>query len=122
MDAPSYVSKKLRKRQLILILSKKFCPGRFDAFAYAPSVGISGGILTIWCSSIFKGELLLQNNFVVSVVLQSTKCGSCWTLTNIYAPCQDDKKLEFLTWLENTQIPNNADWLLVGDFNLIRSF
>lgn len=87
-----------------------------------PSIGRSGGILTVWCSAHFKGHNVFQNEYAVSVVLQSVKCGSCWTLTNIYAPCQDDKKLEFLSWLNGVSIPKAADWLIVGDFNLIRSF
>lgn len=100
---------------------KKFCTPRFDSFAFSPSVDRSGGILTVWCSSHFSGEILLQNKYAISVLLQSTRCESCWTLTNIYAPCQDDKKLEFLAWLDGTHIPEDADWLIVGDFNLIRS-
>ena len=27
---------------------RKFCPRRFDNFAYTPSVGASGGILVLW--------------------------------------------------------------------------
>lgn len=50
-----------------------------------------------------------------------SKCGSCWTLTNIYAPCQNDIKLEFLAWLDGVQIPEDADVLQVGDFNLTRN-
>ena len=53
--------------------------------------------------------------------LQSIKCGSSWTLTNIYAPGQDDKKPEFLNWLVRAQIREDVEWLLVGDFNLIRN-
>lgn len=30
--------------------------------------------------------------------------------------------MEFLNWLDGTEIPEDADWLIVGDFNLIRSF
>jgi hypothetical protein len=38
-------------------LIKKFCPKRFDNFAYSPSVGASGGLLVVWNSSIFSGYL-----------------------------------------------------------------
>ena len=37
---------------------RKFCPRRFDNFVYSPSVGASGGILVIWNSSVFEGELV----------------------------------------------------------------
>ena len=38
-------------------LIRKFCPKRFDSFAYSPSVGASGGILVVWNSSVFQGVL-----------------------------------------------------------------
>jgi hypothetical protein len=40
-------------------------------------------------------------------------------LTNIYAPCTPDEKLEFLNWLHDFELSEGTDWLLVGDFNLI---
>jgi hypothetical protein len=42
-------------------------------------------------------------------------------LTNIYAPCQDAQQLQFLSWFHDVHIPTDADWLLVGDLNLIWS-
>jgi hypothetical protein len=57
----------------------------------------------------------------MSVELQSTKSDLFWTLTNIYAPCQDSQQLDFLHWLNNISSPDDENWLLVGDFNLIRS-
>ena len=34
---------------------RSWCPRRFDQFAYIPSVGASGGLITVWNSSIFDG-------------------------------------------------------------------
>jgi hypothetical protein len=42
-------------------------------------------------------------------------------LTNIYAPCTTEGKREFAHWLKNIQMPDHVDWLLVEDFNLMRS-
>lgn len=39
----------------------------------------------------------------------------------MYAPCQENRKHDLLNWLSGIQIPTDADWLLVGDFNLNRS-
>ena len=44
-----------------------------------------------------------------------------WILTNIYAPCSHPKKREFLQWFKNIDMPDAVDWLIVGDFNLIRN-
>jgi hypothetical protein len=55
------------------------------------------------------------------VELQSTKTDTFWTLNNVYAPCQDNEQLVFLHWLNSLVIPDDENWLLMGDFNLIRS-
>ena len=44
-----------------------------------------------------------------------------WYLTNIYGPCQADKRIEFFDWFSNIQMPDNVDWIILGDFNFIRS-
>jgi exonuclease III len=42
------------KRQTFdLAFIKKFCPRKFNKFEYLPSVGASGGIITIWNSNVF---------------------------------------------------------------------
>ena len=46
---------------------KQFCPPAFDAFEYLPSVGASGGIITIWKSALFEGHLAFHNSFSLSV-------------------------------------------------------
>jgi hypothetical protein len=43
-----------------------------------------------------------------------------WIITNIYAPCTPQGKIDFLSWLHNISMPLDKLWLLVGDFNLIR--
>ena len=50
---------------------RSFCPRRFDQFAFSPSVGASGGILVIWNSSIFHGQLIDIQRFSVVVSFQS---------------------------------------------------
>lgn len=38
---------------------KTICPKRYDQFAYVPSRGASGGLITIWDSAMFDGTILL---------------------------------------------------------------
>ena len=97
-----------KKENIDLAFIRKFCPPRFDGFAFNPSVGRSGGILIVWCTSQFQGEIASQNDFALSVNMQPTKCGKYWTLTNIYAPCQDDGKTKFLDWLNDIQIQDDV--------------
>ena len=41
-------------------------------------------------------------------------------LTCVYGPNTAEGKELFLNWLKEIEIPNNVDWILLGDFNLIR--
>lgn len=50
----------------------------------------------------------------------SLQSRATWVLTNIYAPCTDERKRIFLDWFKQIEMPDDVDWLVVGDFNLIR--
>jgi hypothetical protein len=56
----------------------------------------------------------------MSIELSSTLNGIPWILTNIYAPCTPDGKVEFFNWFNSIDMSIDTDWLLVGNFNLIR--
>lgn len=46
--------------------------------------------------------------------------GEMWVLTNIYGPCTSEVKVQFIEWFRDIDMPNDIDWILLGDFNLIR--
>ena len=104
-----------------LAFLKTFCPKRFDNFAYVPSRGASGGIITIWSGSAFSGSVCYSENHALGVTLTSKVSGNVWSLYNIYGPCQGNDHVLFTDWLYDLDIPDSDDWLLVGDFNFIRS-
>lgn len=110
------------KRELFdLNYVKNFCPPSFDCFEYLPSVGASGGVITIWKSQCFTDTLAFMNEFSLSVEFASKHNNQTWVLTNVYAPCTSEGKREFLNWFKNIHMPDNIDWIIVGDFNLLRS-
>jgi hypothetical protein len=39
----------------------------------------------------------------------------------VYGPCIGDLRDDFVKWLFDLNIPTDEDWLLLGDFNFIRS-
>lgn len=43
-----------------------------------------------------------------------------WVLTNIYAPCIDEGRAQFLERFASVDMLNTIDWIVLGDFNLIR--
>jgi hypothetical protein len=71
---------------------RKFCPKRFDSFAYSPSVGASGGILVLWNSSVFSGSLQQIERFAVSIQFTSVHNNDSWNLTTVYGPCQGNER------------------------------
>jgi hypothetical protein len=84
-------------------------------------LGPQGGSIVIWRSDIFSGAMVFQNSYATSVEFTSQYNNDVWILTNIYAPCTPQGKREFIHWFKNIQMPDNVDWLVVGDFNLYRS-
>ena len=104
-----------------LAFIKTFYPKRFDKFVFAPSLGASGGIITIWNSSVFVGTPWYVDSFVVGVSFVATQSSDCWKLVNVYGPCTGEDRAAFTTWLYDVHIPNGQDWLLLGDFNYMRA-
>lgn len=109
-----------KRESFDLFYIKKFCPPSFDAFCFLPSVGASGGILVAWKSALFNGLEVFQNNFAISVEFNSVHNNDSWILTSVYGPCDAERKIAFLNWFENIQMPEEVDWMIVGDFNLCR--
>jgi hypothetical protein len=46
--------------------------------------------------------------------------GDSWVLTNVYGSCIVQGRLDFLDWFSSIDMADDIDWLIVGDFNLIR--
>lgn len=47
--------------------------------------------------------------------------GAVFHHTNIYGPAAATEKASFINWLYNFDTSGIDDWILMGDFNLIRS-
>jgi exonuclease III len=99
---------------------KNFCPNSFDSYAFIPSVGNSGGSITVWNSSKLVSTVIFQNEYALSVEFFYNSSNDSWIITNIYAPCTPQGKMDFLDWFSNINMPSDKLWLIVGDFNLIR--
>jgi hypothetical protein len=99
---------------------KIFCPNSFDSFAFVPSVGNSGGSISVWNSSKLLGNVIYQNEYALSVEFFSNSSNESWIITNIYAPCTPHGKIEFINWFSNINMPSDKLWLILRDFNLTR--
>jgi exonuclease III len=46
---------------------RNFCPKNLNQFAYTPSVGNSGGIITVWNGNLFYGSLISQDKHHITM-------------------------------------------------------
>ena len=74
----------------------------------------------IWKSSQFVGELVSAHQYGIITKFTSVHSEQQWYLTNIYAPCDPASKPAFIQWFQNLEILDESNWLITGDFNLIR--
>jgi exonuclease III len=100
---------------------RRFCSRSFDKFEFDPSIGASGGFITIWKGSLFDGEIIDQNSFGHTIRFHTKLTNQTWWLTNIYAPSTPHRRDEFLSWFSSIEIDDNKLWIFLGDFNMIRS-
>jgi hypothetical protein len=94
---------------IVLSLLPRWMLQAFDCFEFTPSVGASGGAIIIWKSSCFNVHVIVHNSYAMSMELVSTFSGMAWVLTDIYAPCTTDGKMEFLNWLHNFELPEGTN-------------
>ena len=60
-------------------------------------------------------------NYTLTTVVTSLATPDHIYFTNVYAPTDHQLKEDFLTQLQNLQPPQNCPWIILGDFNLMRS-
>jgi hypothetical protein len=93
---------------------KNFCPRYFNQFAFFPSDGASGGLLTVWNGSQFSGVVVDYCRFAITIRLTSLMTGQEWHLTNVYGPCTADGKAEFTNWLYNYDATTIDLWIVMA--------
>jgi len=87
---------------------RKFAPRHFDRFDYVPSLGASGGILVVWNSAVFSGQIIEKQHFGITLSFSSMHNGDTWNLTTVYGPCTEPARTQFINWFRG-HIINDAD-------------
>jgi hypothetical protein len=77
--------------------------------------------LILWNSSIFSALLVQVQRFGLVVNFTSSHNNANFTLVFVYGPCQGVERDNFVSWLYNLSIPPEQNWVILGDFNFIRS-
>jgi hypothetical protein len=110
-----------KPEHLVISFIRSFAPSRFDRFDFIPSQEASGGLLLIWNSSVFKGSIIQQKQFCITTTFVSTHNGKSLTISNVYDPCEELGRLEFIHRFKNCEVDDNSNWIFMGDFNFYHS-
>ena len=70
---------------------------------------------------LFHGNTISANKYHITVELTCKINAHVWYLTNIYGPAHHDDKQEFFDWLLSIDKSPMHNWIILGDFNLIKS-
>jgi hypothetical protein len=90
-------------------------------FSYQPSIGASGGLLTLWNRNEVEVWFSFNLEHVLGIQGKFVKTGVQFTLLNVYAPC--DSNRQQLLWHNisvrlATLLDENV--CVCGDFNAVR--
>ncbi|GMJ04824.1 hypothetical protein HRI_004151600 [Hibiscus trionum] len=114
----------LQKTNLGLIklgLEKRLRGRRFGGFAFSPSVGASGGLISLWDENFFVMESVTISNRYIALVgsLASIKkrCG----LLNIYTPNDSSDRKNFFEEISTLIANLNVLVIVGGDFNSVKN-
>ncbi|PNT76653.1 hypothetical protein BRADI_1g50965v3 [Brachypodium distachyon] len=97
-------------------LGSRFCKN----FVFKPALGTRGGVLVAVSDDFQISKFVLAPDlFSLTGLIQDRTDGSSWTITAVYGPNDDGKKIQFMQELRQIKQVVQAEWLIAGDFNLI---
>ncbi|GAU46774.1 hypothetical protein TSUD_402850 [Trifolium subterraneum] len=91
------------------------------AFSFRPSVGASGGLLTLWNTSEVEVWSSTSREHVLWCHGRFTKSGEEFFLANVYAPCDlGAKQVLWASLSDQIQLLGRRRMCVSGDFNAVR--
>ncbi|KAM3252928.1 hypothetical protein P3L10_006998 [Capsicum annuum] len=101
-------------------LIKQIWAGRWIKYACLEASGTRGGILLLWDSRIWEGEILQVGAYTLSCKFKAQFCNFECHITGVYAP--SSKVERRLVWEELADVRGLFDgpWAICGDFNVCR--
>lgn len=82
---------------------------------------IVSNILIVWPDSLFIGTVVHSMVSVLTLKITCKLNQQTFYISNIYGPAHSQDKSNFISWLTNLDVSDFNEWVLLGDFNLIRS-
>ncbi|KAF5773617.1 putative RNA-directed DNA polymerase [Helianthus annuus] len=89
-------------------------------FDFVGSVGLSGGLVCVWDSSVFRVMNVIKNRNYMCLCGNLVGRGENLNIVNVYAP--QSVLAKQILWNELSQVISNSDglWMATGDFNAVR--
>jgi hypothetical protein len=75
----------------------------------------------LWSSNVFTRIVTGKLQFSITIQFTSAHNGDQWHLSNVYDPCHEPERSEFINWFRNCDVTDSINWLFLGDFNFYRS-
>ncbi|XP_058725587.1 uncharacterized protein LOC131596868 [Vicia villosa] len=89
-------------------------------FSFLPSVGLSGGIITLWNSAFVQ----VLNSFggMGYLGIKVIWKGEIHYLVNVYSPCSiAEKRILWSKLLHLKTVFSDSEWVIAGDFNAVKN-
>ncbi|GKE43791.1 RNA-directed DNA polymerase, eukaryota, partial [Tanacetum coccineum] len=116
----NFLSLQETKMESLEIFNRR-CWGNFNFdYVYSPSVGYSGGILSVWEPRVFRKDNATVSDYFVMVRGEWIPNGKMILIISIYAPQELSEKK--MLWDYLTLVIGNwqGDVVIMGDFNEVR--
>ncbi|CAN6233698.1 unnamed protein product [Urochloa humidicola] len=101
--------------------ARTFLPPTISEFVCVDASATRGGLVTAWNTRTLQMTSVISRQRTLTTVFMSSVSGTCFTVTNVYAPADHRESAAFLTDLEEIAAQVRGNWILMGDFNLTRS-
>ena len=108
------IYRRQKKEHFDIAFIRNFAPRHFDRFEFVPSMGALGGILVVWNSSCFVGQVVDKQQFGITITFSSTHNSNTWHLTSVYGPCTEPNRSEFINWFRSHNIADTDNWIFWG--------
>lgn len=98
---------------------KELWANSWENFAQLEASGTRGGIVILWDSIIWEGEVSSSGAYSISCKFSGKSQDFTWHLSSVYAP-NDRKEREKVWWeLVGARGLFSGPWVVCGDFNTV---
>jgi exonuclease III len=101
--------------------ARSFLPPVLSLFVVADTDGSRGGMLTAYDPRVLNLINTDTRRFSLSTSFVSATSEAAFTITNVYAPSDHSLTTDFVAEMEGLATSVSGPWIILGDFNLIRS-